>query len=134
MIKYLITKKIKSEVEKKSKKIMIYTGVVAAGVGTYATYKVVKKYLNKKVDDEEILYLEQIYDNQEKEKEKKEKAEEEELEKKVEEFNSRRLNSKNENDKDDMTDYVENMEYDKDNIEIDEKDYVGEKYDDYEEK
>lgn len=43
MIKYLITKKVKDEAMKKTKKALIYSGIVLTGIGAVCSYNAMKK-------------------------------------------------------------------------------------------
>lgn len=43
MIKYLITKKVRNEAMKKTKKALIYSGIVLTGIGAICSYNAMKK-------------------------------------------------------------------------------------------
>ncbi|MGL5348415.1 MAG: hypothetical protein ACRDA3_13795 [Peptostreptococcaceae bacterium] len=133
MIQYLIKRKVKKEVEEKGKKVLIYTGAIAAGIGIYASYKIIKNHKQKN-QDEDSYYLSNnefdLYDYEDEEYSK----EEEELEEKIDEFNSRRLNCDNctQISQTDMNSYIDSIEDTKDEIQIDKEDYKEDKYDEYE--
>ena len=132
MVKYFIEKKIEKEVEQNGKKALIFTGVILTGIGAYASYKAIKKYMTnlKQDDNESEHYLidseYEIYNYEDNEKN--------ELEEKVNEFNSRRINSDNSNhvSQEDMANYVNSTEDTKDEVEINKGDYKEDEYEKYE--
>ena len=132
MVKYFIEKKIEKEVEQNGKKALIFTGAILTGIGAYASYKAIKKYMTnlKQDDNESEHYLidseYEIYNYDDNEKN--------ELEEKVNEFNSRRINSDNSNhvSQEDMANYVNSTEDTKDEVEINKGDYKEDEYEKYE--
>ena len=132
MVKYFIEKKIEKEVEQNGKKALILTGAILTGIGAYASYKAIKKYMTnlKQDDNESEHYLidseYEIYNYDDNEKN--------ELEEKVNEFNSRRINSDNSNhvSQEDMANYVNSIEDTKDEVEINKGDYKEDEYEKYE--
>ena len=132
MVKYFIEKKIEKEVEPNGKKALILTGAILTGIGAYASYKAIKKYMTKlKQDDNESEHYlidseYEIYNYDDNEKN--------ELEEIVNEFNSRRINSDNSNhvSQEDMANYVNSIEDTKDEVEINKGDYKEDEYEKYE--
>ncbi|MBQ8998698.1 MAG: hypothetical protein IJ086_08455 [Clostridium sp.] len=132
MVKYFIEKKIEKEVEQNGKKALILTGAILTGIGAYASYKAIKKYMTnlKQDDNQSEHYLidseYEIYNYEDNEKN--------ELEEKVNEFNSRRINSDNSNhvSQEDMANYVNSIEDTKDEVEINKGDYKEDEYEKYE--
>lgn len=132
MVKYFIEKKIEKEVEQNGKKALILTGAILTGIGAYASYKAIKKYMTnlRQDDNQSEHYLidseYEIYNYEDNEKN--------ELEEKVNEFNSRRINSDNSNhvSQEDMANYVNSIEDTKDEVEINKGDYKEDEYEKYE--
>ena len=132
MVKYFIEKKIEKEVEQNGKKALILTGAILTGIGAYASYKAIKKYMTnlKQDDNQSEHYLidseYEIYNYEDNEKN--------ELEEKVNEFNSRRINSDNSNhvSQEDMANYVNSIEDTKDDVEINKGYYKEDEYEKYE--
>lgn len=144
MLKYLIKKEIEKEATQKGKKAVIYTGIVLAGVGAYFTYKAIKNR-NKFYDEfDDIEYLNDDVcecedcnckrDTNYKNQYKKEDELEDELEEKIEEINSRRINYQNcpHVSKEDLDQYVNNIENEKKKVDIDKEQYKEGYYDKYE--
>lgn len=106
MIRYMIKKKMKKEAGERGKRVLLYSGVAIAGVGTYCSYRAIKRYKQNKnsenyIDNSEYdiyAYDEYGFDNNEVMEE--ENFPKSELEEKVEEFNSRRITDENTPDAD----------------------------------
>jgi len=126
MIEYIIKRKAKNEILENRKKISFYTGLaVASTAGIYFSYKAIKKIKNR--NEDKIQYLEYNEDGLNDFKD--------ELKEKVEEFNSRRICCKNCEDAspEEMNKYINLIDDDKKNLEINENEYVSEEYENYEE-
>jgi len=129
MIKYIIKRKVKNEMLENRKKIAFYIGLAAASTaGAYLSYKVIKKIRNKN----EIQYLEYEEDEL---NDFNDQLNNDELKEKVDEFNSRRICCENCEDvsPEEMTKYINSIEDDKKNVEINENEYETEEYENYEE-
>ena len=101
MIKYLITKKVKDEAMKKTKKALIYSGIVLTGIGAICSYKVIKKMKHNNEENETKLIPESCGCGCHSHKEdtvtgfKEIQPEETVLEEKIKEFNSQRITDEN---------------------------------------
>lgn len=135
MIEYLIKRKVKKEVEEKGKKVLIYTGAIATGVGIYFSYKMIKNRKAKKEIDNDTYYLNnEEYDLYEEEYNDNNEIKDSELEEKIDEFNSRRLNSEDSLHvpQIEIDSYIDSVEDTKDDIEIDKDDFKEDEYEKYE--
>ena len=137
MIKCLINKKMHREVEKHNKKLLMYTGIgaIGVGVGVYLTCRAIKKN-NCSKELKEFDYLNDMQkENEDRyQKVKEDVYEDKELKEKIEEFNSNRITSDNEQhaQKGEIEKITENIKEDKKNIEIKEYLDVEDKYEEYE--
>lgn len=129
MEKYLIKRKIDTEICENNKKIAIYAGIGIAALGAYFSYKTYKRI---KSNQEEMQYI----DNENYEiNNLRDDLEDKELKEKIDEFNSRRISSENCEDakQNEIKKYVDSIKEDKENVNINENEYNKEKYDEYDE-
>lgn len=140
MIKYLITKKVKDEAMKKTKKALIYSGIVLTGIGAICSYKVIKKMKHNNEENETKLIPESCGCGCHSHKEdtvtgfKEIQPEETVLEEKIKEFNSQRITDENTPDAstDEMKSKLNKVKDTKDEVIINKEDYQKEKYEEYE--
>lgn len=140
MIKYLITKKVKDEAMKKTKKALIYSGIVLTGIGAICSYKVIKKMKDNNEENETKLIPESCGCGCHSHKEdtvtgfKEIQPEETVLEEKIKEFNSQRITDENTPDAstDEMKSKLNKVKDTKDEVIINKEDYQKEKYEEYE--
>ena len=140
MIKYLITKKVKDEAMKKTKKALIYSGIVLTGIGAICSYKVIKKMKHNNKENETKLIPESCGCGCHSHKEdtvtgfKEIQPEETVLEEKIKEFNSQRITDENTPDAstDEMKSKLNKVKDTKDEVIINKEDYQKEKYEEYE--
>lgn len=140
MIKYLITKKVKDESMKKTKKALIYSGIVLTGIGAICSYNVIKKMKHNNEENETKLIAESCGCGCHSHKEdtvtgfKEIQPEETVLEEKIKEFNSQRITDENTPDAstDEMKSKLNKVKDTKDEVIINKEDYQKEKYEEYE--
>lgn len=140
MIKYLITKKVKDESMKKTKKALIYSGIVLTGIGAICSYNVIKKMKHNNEENETKLIPESCGCGCHSHKEdtvigfKEIQPEETELEEKIKEFNSQRITDENTPDasKDEIQSKLNKVKDTKDEVIVNKEDYQKEKYEEYE--
>lgn len=140
MIKYLITKKVKDEAMKKTKKALIYSGIVLTGIGAICSYNVIKKMKHNNEENETKLIPESCGCGCHSHKEdtvtgfKEIQPEETVLEEKIKEFNSQRITDENTPDAstDEMKSKLNKVKDTKDEVIINKEDYQKEKYEEYE--
>lgn len=158
MIKYLITKKVKDKAMKKTKKALIYSGIVLIGIGAVCSYKSMKKMKQNNEQDtnneeNETKLIPEACGcgnhhgksknggcecNSHKENIitgfKEIQPEETELEEKIKEFNSQRITDENTPDAstEEMQSKLNKVENTKDEVVVNEGDYQKEKYEKYE--
>ena len=140
MIKYLIAKKVKDEAMKKTKKALIYSGIVLTGIGAICSYKVIKKMKHNNEENETKLIPESCGCGCHSHKEdtvtgfKEIQPEETVLEEKIKEFNSQRITDENTPDAstDEMKSKLNKVKDTKDEVIINKEDYQKEKYEEYE--
>lgn len=134
MMKYFVDKKIEQEVNQSGKKAIIFTGAILTGIGMYASYKIMKKYIKKTRQDDndsEQYLIDGEYDIYN--YDDIEENEKSELEEKIGEFNSRRISSDNNHaSQEDMSNYINSTPDTRDEVDINEEDYKEEEYDKYE--
>lgn len=140
MIKYLITKKVKDESMKKTKKALIYSGIVLTGIGAICSYNVIKKMKHNNEENETKLIPESCGCGCHSHKEdtvtgfKEIQPEETALEEKIKEFNSQRITDENTPDAstDEMKSKLNKVKDTKDEVIVNKEDYQKEKYEEYE--
>lgn len=140
MIKYLITKKVKDESMKKTKKALIYSGIVLTGIGAICSYNVIKKMKHNNEENETKLIPESCGCGCHSHKEdtvtgfKEIQPEETVLEEKIKEFNSQRITDENTPDAstDEMKSKLNKVKDTKDEVIVNKEDYQKEKYEEYE--
>lgn len=149
MIKYLITKKVKDESMKKTKKALIYSGIVLTGIGAICSYNVIKKMKYNNEQNEQDTNNDQYKTklipescgcgcHSHKEETvtgfKEIQPEEIELEEKIKEFNSQRITDENTPDasKDEMQSKLNKVKDTKGEVIVNKEDYQKEKYEEYE--
>ena len=159
MITHLITKKVKDKAMKKTKKALIYSGIVLTGIGAICSYNSIKKLKKNNVKDVnnneyEIKLIPKKCGCNHKHKSLNKKSkcacdshvedvitefkdlhpEDAELKEMVKEFNSQRITEENTPNasKYEMNSKLNKVEDTKDDIIINEDDYKSEKYEEYE--